>query len=54
VGQFLGEVMLIMPRLSELSAAKHRMEEEGQADLAMMSVWLMICLINLVLLFSLY
>jgi len=43
-------------KLRKLSAGKYKpqVEAQTQTDIAMMSVWLMLCLINAVLLFGLY
>ena len=43
-------------KLGELSTGKYKTQAEAQtqADITMISVWLMLCLINAVLLFGLY
>jgi hypothetical protein len=51
------KVRLAMPaKLREVHAEPHnkRVAAQSETDFAMMSVWLMICLINAVILFGLY
>jgi hypothetical protein len=51
------KVRLVRPtKLRELSAGKYEMQAEAQTqtDIAMMSVWLMLCVINAVLPFGIY
>jgi|AmaraimetFIIA100_FD_contig_41_10071148_length_416_multi_2_in_0_out_0_1 hypothetical protein len=45
----------MMPtKLREIPAGPHNTQGQTETDLAMMSIWLMICVINAVILFDLY